>query len=129
MYDYNTTGISKLVENSRELFAGVEFEYTDYLLKELLGKLDTQAGEVVLVISLDESKPVYGLKDSLLFGRFNGRYFPPKHNKSGVEISLEVKDWQQKINTILKDKEVTVANDAAIPIKFTFYDKIIDLKK
>jgi hypothetical protein len=126
--EYSLVPASKLVENNRELFVGIEFDYTDFLLKEVLGGIEVNLGEVVLVISLDETKPVYGLKDSILYGRFNGRFFPPEVNKSGIDIGMSSQEWYNKIYTILKEKNVAMGANT-IPIKFTFYDKIIDLKK
>lgn len=113
--------LNDFIKIHREAFASYELWLSDELTEFLIVKRDLEKPYTSIVIDIDEDEPVYGVKDSNVQLRFNGRFYIPVEDKNVKPLNMKPEQWVELFQQWFDEKEleVVIGDIAKDLIKFT----------
>lgn len=113
--------LNDFIKIHREAFASYELWLSDELTEFLIVKRDLEKPYTSIVIDIDEDEPVYGVKDSNVQLRFNGRFYIPVEDKNVKPLNMKPEQWVELFQQWFDEKEleVVIGDTAKDLIKFT----------
>jgi len=118
------------VNAHREEFTPFEIWIVDELTDHLVNKLDLDREYTSVVIDTDEENPVDKITDSKVMIRLNGRFYLPKEDRNGKELTETTSQWADIAKEWFEGVEVEVTFDDGSEdlLKFTAMVPAIEIE-
>jgi cobalamin biosynthesis protein CobT len=125
----NNILLSDFINTHKEDFISFELWVVDDLTDFMVSHFNLLASDLSLIVDIDEEDPFAGLEDSKISLRFNGRFSPPKEDKQGKDLAMNLDGWVEKLKEWFSNNDVKIFfnEDLKDIIKFTLFIPAMDV--
>ena len=113
--------LNNFISIHQEEFVRFELWIADELTKFIAQEQNLNAKYAAVIVDLDEVEPVARIDGDQILLRYNGRFFIPREDKDGNEISIPPDEWNTLFKTWFEENESEVSfnEEAKDLVKFT----------
>jgi len=125
----NNILLSDFINTHKEDFISFELWVVDDLTDFLVSHLNLLASDLSLIVDIDEEDPFASLENNKISLRFNGRLSPPKDDKQGNDLAMDLDKWVEKLKEWFSTNDVKIFFNENLKdiIKFTLFIPALDV--